>query len=128
MQDGDRLPFSPEWASSIDIDYEWNVFGDTSAYVGAGARYVGDQMSTFATDFDPTPDLRQVELPSYTIVDLRAGLRFDAFTLEVFGRNVSDERGPTRIGAGAPPDPAVTPEQAAVLRPRTIGITLTAEF
>jgi outer membrane receptor protein involved in Fe transport len=122
MQDGDRLPFSPEWSSSIDVDYEWNVFGDASAYVGAGARYVGEQMSTFATIFDPTTNLRQVELPSYTIVDLRAGLHFNAFTVELFGRNVSDERGPTRITATA------TPDEAAVLRPRTIGVTLTAEF
>jgi outer membrane receptor protein involved in Fe transport len=122
MQAGDRLPFSPEWSSSIDVDYEWDVFGDASAYVGAGARYVGEQMSTFATIFDPTTDLRQVELPSYTIVDLRAGLHFDAFTVELFGRNVSDERGPTRIPATA------TSDEAAVLRPRTIGVTLTAEF
>lgn len=120
MEDGDRLPFTPEWSSSLDIDYEWPVFGTTTAYVGGGVRYVSDQMSNFATIFDLPP--AQIELPSHTVVDLRAGLDFDQFTVEVFARNVGDERGPTRMG----PDPVSG--DAAVLRPRTVGVTLTAEF
>ena len=126
MENGDQLPFSPEWSSSIDIDFEWTAFGTTTAYVGGGARYVSDQMSNFAIappPADQTPDdLRQIELPSYTVVDLRSGLRFDTFTVEVFARNVGDERGPTRMG------PTETSDDATVLRPRTVGVTLTAEF
>jgi iron complex outermembrane receptor protein len=120
MADGDRIPFTPEWSSSVDVDYEWTAFGTTNAYVGGGVRYVSDQMSNFATIFDPPP--AQIELPSHTVVDLRAGLDFERFDIEVFARNVTDERGPTRMG------PTPDSGDAAVLRPRTIGVTLTAEF
>jgi iron complex outermembrane recepter protein len=120
MADGDRIPFTPEWSSSVDVDYEWTAFGTTNAYVGGGVRYVSDQMSNFATIFDPPP--AQIELPSHTVVDLRAGLDFERFDIEVFARNVTDDRGPTRMG------PTPDSGDAAVLRPRTIGVTLTAEF
>lgn len=122
LREGDSLPFSPKWSSAIDVDYEWVAFGDTRAYVGGGANYVGDQMSDFALIFDDPTDLVQIELPSYTLIDLRAGLRFENATLELFARNIGDERAPVRMG------PSADFGQAAVLRPRTIGVSLSATF
>ena len=60
--------------------------------------------------------------PEEALSNLRAGLALEQFDIELFARNVTDERGPTRIGP--------TPESgdAAVLRPPTVRVTLTAEF
>ena len=45
--DGDPLPYSPEWTSTLDVNYEWSAFGDATAYVGGAWRYVGEQSNGF---------------------------------------------------------------------------------
>jgi iron complex outermembrane recepter protein len=120
--DGDPLPFAPEWTTAIDVDYEWDVFTDATAYVGGGWRFVDE----LATDFD-----LQVELPSYDVIDLRAGVDFERFSVELFAKNVTDEYALVSFG-GFPITPQMTPGlfngAAAVLRPRTIGLVLSARF
>jgi outer membrane receptor protein involved in Fe transport len=130
-EDGDSLPNSPEWSSSLDIDYEWSLFGDASAYIGGSWRYVGERMSDFSTALLAAFGDAQIEFPSYDVFDLRAGIDFDRFALELFAKNVADERAVTDFGAfgQVPPNAPGNPNGgAAVLRPRTIGATLTAEF
>jgi iron complex outermembrane recepter protein len=142
--DGDTLPFTPEFSTSLDIDYEWTIFGDTTAYIGVGARYVGEQRSNFASSLTLGPpilpvetplvspeSLRQLRLSSFATFDLRSGLEFDNnVTLELFVRNVGDERGPVRANPAGPDFPPADAAFTAgtVLRPRTVGVTLTAEF
>ena len=120
--DGDPLPFAPEWSTAIDIDYEWEVFTDATAYVGGGWRFIDE----LATNFDP-----QVELPSYDVIDLRAGVDFERFSVELFAKNVTDEYALVSFG-GFPITPQMTPGllngAAAVLRPRTIGLVLSTRF
>jgi len=121
--DGDPLPYSPEWTSSLDIDYEWDVFTDASAYVGGGWRFIDDQI----TGFGPG----QVELPSYDVIDLRAGVDFERFTIELYAKNVTDEYALVTFGGfgSIPTSPSGLPNgAAAVLRPRTIGLALSARF
>ena len=41
--------------------------------------------------WSPALARRQVELPSYDVIDLRAGVDFERFTIELFAKNVTDE-------------------------------------
>jgi outer membrane receptor protein involved in Fe transport len=125
--DGDPLPFVPEWTLGISGDYEWSVFGDATAYVGAQVAYTGERPASFADRVDltdPTSALR--ELDSYTTVDLRAGLLRDRWSLELYAKNLGDEDGITSFES-----PGTLPNGAAglaVIRPRTVGMSLGVRF
>ena len=118
----------PAWRS-LDIDYEWDVFTGATAFVGAGWRYVGDQMTGFSTELLGAFGDPQIELPSYDVIDLRAGVDFERFTIELYAKNVTDEHAVLsfanfgQVPPGAPPNGT-----AGVLRPRTIGLSLSTRF
>ena len=65
-------------------------------------------------------------LPSYTSLDLRAGVTYRNYRLEGYIKNVNDERGILTIaGVGITPNGAV---QAGIQRPRTFGLVLSASY
>jgi len=125
--DGDQLPFVPEWTFAIGGDYEWSVSGDATAYVGAQVAYTGERTAGFADRVeltDPTSPLR--ELDSYTTIDLRAGLLRNNWSLELYAKNLGDEEGITDYTS-----PGFFPNGAAgiaVIRPRTVGMSLGVRF
>ena len=87
---GSRLPFTPRWSVTGDVGYEWPVLDDYKASVGASAVYHSATNATFETAVLSAPDYA---IPSYTTVDLRAGIgpADDRWRLTVFGRNVTNE-------------------------------------
>ena len=125
--DGDALPFVPEWTLALGADYEWSAFGDATAYVGGTVSYVGDREADFSNRIDPLdPTSPRREADAYTAVDLRTGVLWDNWSLELYGKNVTDEQGITDIIA-----PGVFPAGAAgiaTIRPRTIGLSLGVRF
>ena len=125
---GDPLPYAPEWASTLDVTYEWTAFGDNTAHVGGAWRYVGEQSTGFPGVGGILFGAEQIELPSYNILDLRAGVEFDAFSLDVFARNVTDERAVTQFGGFGQTLPDAPNGSAVLVRPRTIGVSLSARF
>ncbi|MEO6199189.1 MAG: TonB-dependent receptor [Sphingomicrobium sp.] len=140
---GNRLPYTPKISVSLNGDYEWKLGGSTTAYVGGSLRLVGKQRDNFIageiTGIDPvTGDFTfaftpQRRIPSYATLDLRAGVQFGRYSIDAFARNVNNSRGVQSLnlvtdqltGGNALPNDAI---RAALLRPRTIGITLGAEF
>ncbi len=125
--DGDRLPFVPEWTLALGGDYEWSAFGDATAYVGGQIAYTGDRLANFGNRVDPLdPTSARREADTYTTLDLRAGILWDKWSLELYGKNVSDEDGITDIRA-----PDIFPNGAAavsIIRPRTLGLALGVRF
>ena len=99
------------------------------AFAGALVSYVGKQR----TQFNPLPAFAQIGLDSYTTVDLRAGLRRDRWTLEVYCKNLADQRGITGLGTNSSANVAALttaafPQTAFIVRPRTVGLNLAARF
>lgn len=128
---GDPLPYAPEWANTVDVNYEWPVFGDATANLGGAWRTVGTQSTAFPGVGGFLNGAQQIELPGYTIIDLRAGIDFDTFSIALFAKNLTDRRAITQFGGFGETLPDVTgrPNGAAVLvRPRTFGVSLTANF
>jgi hypothetical protein len=65
------------------------------------------------------------------VIDLRAGVDFGRFGVEAFVRNLTNSAGRTSVGALTANGLPVNPNGAigtGVIRPRTIGIALTAGF
>ena len=141
--EGDDLPYVPKTSFSFSGDYEWSLSANATAFVGGTLAYVGKQKANFeggeVVGIDPgTGDFifefsPQREIPDYATVDLRAGAEFGNITLEAFVRNLTNSRGVTSVnevideatGASPLPGGAI---RASFIQPRTIGVTLGAEF
>jgi outer membrane receptor protein involved in Fe transport len=127
--DGDRLPFTPPYSIGLNTDYQWRL-GEAQAFVGGSLRYLSRQTADYDLAFR-TANGRQRQVPAYTVIDLRAGVDFGRFGVEAFVRNLTNSEGRTSVGAVTANGLPVTPNGAVetgVIRPRTIGIALTAGF
>jgi hypothetical protein len=127
---GDRLPFTPPYSISANVDYSWTIGGGAKAYLGGSLRFLSQQSGDFDADFR-TAHGRQREVPSYTVVDLHAGADFGRFELEVFARNLTNADGKTSTGSvlvNGLPNAINGAIETGVIRPRTIGVTLGASF
>ena len=121
--DGDPLSYVPEWSYGLDGSYEWFIKGDSTAYVGANVGYVGDRPADFSNR-GPGGSIREVE--AYTTLNLRAGIDFERWSVELYGRNLTDEQGINNIQSeGGLPNGAVG---LSLIRPRTIGVAVGARF
>ncbi len=122
--DGDELPYSPELTANASVDYQWELAGGATAFVGGDVRLVGEQAGDFSAAYRLTFG-RQLEIPSYEVVDLRAGVAFRNFTVTAYARNIADSGGFVALGGfGARPGGLA----GTVIRPRTIGLTVGADF
>ena len=74
----------------------------------------------------PAPAQPQVFIPDYSTVDLLAGIGDGRYSVNLFLRNLANKRGISSLqaeGGGGNGD-----LQATIITPRTIGISLTANF
>lgn len=118
---GARLPYIPGWSGSVAGDYTYYSHGDLSAFVSADWRYTGERDSGF------DPALGQTSLPSDSEFDLQTGIARGRWTLELYGRNLTDERDISEIGPGS----SIVTDAAPigdVTEPRVIGLTLTEKL
>jgi outer membrane receptor protein involved in Fe transport len=118
-RDGDPLPYVPEWSFGLTADYEWTVRGSSRAYVGGRLGYTGDRTVQFNSR---APDGSIRALDSFVSLDLRAGAYLGRWSVELFGKNLTNELGVTSVGAaGALPNGALG---LGLTRPRTIGLSV----
>jgi len=121
--DGDALSYVPEWSFGLSSDYEWNVGGDSVAYVGGSLAYTGERPGGLGNR-DANGGIRNI--PSYTLLNLRAGFEKERWSVEIYGKNLTDEMGINSINSG---DEAVTGRaELGIIRPRTYGLMLGVKF
>lgn len=120
--DGERLPNSPSWSLSSAADYRVLTSNNLSGSIGASWRYVGKRTSSFAGN----PSFPQYVLPAFHTVDLRAGLEAKRWSLDLYVRNLFDERGQLSATTGFAF--AGGPARVTVAQPRTFGAILTGRF
>jgi iron complex outermembrane recepter protein len=123
-REGDRLPYTPKTSYSVSADYDWPLSGEQSAYFGVSFSHLDDVPAAFDPAFVAVND-RQRFLPAYDTLDVRAGWDFGKVAVELFGRNLTDDDGKTSDAGGNTPNGAIA---TGVIRPRSYGVTVTAEF
>jgi outer membrane receptor protein involved in Fe transport len=126
---GDQLPFTPKVSLGFNGDYSWTIDGK-EAYVGASLRVMGKQTAAYDADYQAANG-RQRQVASYEVVDLRAGISFGQVDLEAYVKNLTDADGKTSTSSVTSSGFPIYPNGAigtGVIRPRTIGISLTAGF
>jgi iron complex outermembrane receptor protein len=122
---GDALPFTPEWSGSLNTNYEWSVGSQAMAYVGGSVRYLSYQTASYDAAFRAANG-RQREIEAYEVLDLQAGVDFGRYTIELYGKNVTDSDGKTSTGGlGSVPLGALP---TGVIRPRSFGVTVGFNF
>jgi outer membrane receptor protein involved in Fe transport len=115
---GDRLPYTPPLNLTLDGEYDWSLSGETTAFLGATFAYVGGR----TTDLGPG----RTEIASYDTLDLRAGVAYRRWRLQVYAKNATNTRGIADLS----PTGAISGGNrgAVIIQPATIGTTLSASF
>jgi outer membrane receptor protein involved in Fe transport len=101
---GQSFPSAPEFQATLDSEYDWKIH-DIDAFVGFNLQYSGATHTGFQNPNPPaTPAAYSLALtcggpvfcyeptnvPSYALLDLRAGVSKDNWRFELWGRNVTD--------------------------------------
>jgi len=129
---GTRLPLTARFKGNARIRYEFPLLG-MNGHVQASATHEGTRTRDLRTAINPIYG----NLRSYQIVDLSAGLQNDRWSIELFARNLFDERGALGTGiqcnefvcGDADGLTAIGPKiYTYVSRPRTIGIRAGVQF
>ncbi|MBL8270280.1 TonB-dependent receptor [Steroidobacter sp.] len=124
---GNDLPFAPSISASLATEYNWSI----SSAVGAFVRVEGAYRDRTYPDVQNDP---RNQLESYTLLNARAGLRLgDGWTLEVYGRNLTDELYAVNRTTQRPllsflPPFAYDETTTTFGAPRTYGVKLTTRF
>lgn len=87
---GSVLPFTPKFSGNVDIQYNFPVADNLSAFFGGGLTYQSKQNTTFQNTGLPATDFN---IAGYALLDLRAGLSSDdgRWRVTAFGRNITDK-------------------------------------
>lgn len=115
--DGERLPNVPKFTAALNGDYQTAVVGWQPTF-GATVRYVGERWASWNNN----TTYPQYFLPSYTALDLRAGVTINSVDVQLYAHNLLDER--AQLSA----DTSRGPAQASLMQPRTLGINATLRF
>lgn len=117
--DGQRFPRIPDWQVVGDAEYRFPVSSSAEAFLGASLNYQSDQIATFGV---PGGENIFFEMPSYALVDLRAGLETDRWRLTVWGKNITNEFYTTDVSR------IIDSVSRAVGMPATYGVTAAIKF
>jgi iron complex outermembrane recepter protein len=111
---GERLPDAPEKNASVGAQYDFPLGSAWAGFARADYLYVGDVRVK-----DPLGDITQ---DSFTVANLRVGFQKDNLALELFGRNLGDER------AVMSTSPRSFGGNQVLLRPREVGVEVRYSF
>jgi len=118
-KDGDPLPYVPDWSFGLNADYEWTVKSRTRTYVGGSLGYTGERPVAF-NNRGADGSIRRAD--SYVSLNLRAGAYHGRWSVELYGKNLTNDLGVTSIGTAGPlPNGALG---LSLTRPRTIGLSV----
>jgi iron complex outermembrane receptor protein len=112
--EGQRLPDAPEKNGSAGVQYSFSLGEAWTGFARADYTYVGDVLVNFSDEI--------VTQESFDTINLRLGFSRDTLALELFGRNVTDERG---VVATQEPDFG---GHQHLTRPREYGVELRYSF
>ena len=121
---GDRLPYSAPFSGNLSLEQTFPLTAlarGLTGFVGGSVFYLGDRVGQFASIY-LVPPQRQ-DLPSYTKLDLRAGVDYGTWRVNLYVNNVTDKRGVLDGGLDLIPTNAFI-----YIQPRTVGMSVSKTF
>ena len=124
--EGEQLPGIPEWTFSLSGNYDF-MLGSLDAFVGGGIAYQDSRNTSFDGGVGSgavviAPPNRNFTTDDYVTADLRTGVKWGRYQLSLYATNLFDEYAFQRATTTG------TQGNAAIVRPRTIGVVFNAEF
>lgn len=121
---GDPLPYTPKWSGSLTADYSFPLIGSATGGLGASYQYQGKRPSSFTDD-----ELNsKVEIPAYSVVDLRARVDWSRYSVVFRVDNVAGDRGLSGVAISRVFPGQVMPATGVPIQPRTFRLSLEARF
>jgi iron complex outermembrane receptor protein len=114
---GDRLPYATRLSGYGAFDWDFAISAGVTASLGASVSYVGDRLGPF------TGSATRQDFPAYAETNLRAALKYDSWTADLYVTNLTDRRGVLDGGLGTN-----IPYDFHYLQPRTVGLNLSKRF
>ena len=121
---GDRLPYSAPFSGNLSLEQTFPLAAfarGLTGFVGGSVFDLGDRVGQFASVYLVPPE-RQ-DLPSYTKLDLRAGVDYGTWRVNLYVNNVTDKRGVLDGGLDLIPTNAFI-----YIQPRTVGMSVSKTF
>jgi iron complex outermembrane receptor protein len=115
---GERVPGAPEKNASAGVQYDLTLNAQWDGFARADYSYVGDARYKFGQGDNALIVMQD----AYNTTSARLGLRRDNLSVDLFGRNLTDERAVVFTA-----DPQLG-NYEYLLRPREIGIELRYSF
>jgi iron complex outermembrane receptor protein len=113
---GDSLPLTPKYSVAVTADQRVPLADRTTGFVGATLRYQSTMPNNYPLS---TPALQPKTLPEITTVDLRGGVDFSRFTVELRVQNLLNRFAVTSVGSDY---------MATVIPPRRYTLAFSAKF
>jgi iron complex outermembrane receptor protein len=114
---GESIPNVPKVQLNLGLNYTQPIIGDWKGMLAADINYRDSINAYFASNPFNIP------LDSYTLVNLRAGILSDQWSITAFARNLTDKRAQiSAINSSQDPYGYLT------VRPRTVGLSITRRF
>ncbi len=117
---GDPIPQTPRWTASAIADQLFDLGAGKQGQLGATLRYQSHMFTSYPRSVI-SPNFR---VPGYATVDLRAGVNFGGYQLQLRAENLFDKAGITNYNPGSPGVPA----GANLIRPRSFTLAFSASF
>jgi iron complex outermembrane receptor protein len=121
---GDTLPYAPKFNGAFLFDYDFELGATANGNVGATYAYQGARPSSWSQD----PLNLNFNLPSYSTVDVRAGVNWDKYSLELRAANLADKRAYSTTYAGNIFPGQGVAGQAVIIQPRTLSVDMGVKF
>jgi iron complex outermembrane receptor protein len=121
---GDTLPFSAKITGAEVTDYVFPLPGNFRGNVGFTYAYQGSRPTSWSED----PLNHNVVLPGYGTLDVRAGIAWDQYSLQLRGENVTDRYAYSTSSEGNLFPGQGVPAMPVLITPRTVVLELTAKF
>ncbi len=115
--EGDRLPNSSRFSGNLSVDQQFPLTSRITGFWGGTVSYIGDRKGVFLGN----PAQRQ-SFPAYAKTDLRAGVKYETWAVNLFANNITDRRG-VLTGNFIGTAPYVN-----YITPRSIGLSVSKDF
>ena len=120
---GTLLPITPRFKGSVNARYTFDLKGG-EAYWQASLSHAGKRR----VDLRLAEDALFGDLDGYTLTDLAAGWRKDAWSFDVFLKNVFNTRAQMSRFAECPAATCGMQSYTVFAQPRTVGVRVSREF
>jgi len=119
---GGQLSYVPKWSNTLNIDYSWVVVPGYKAFMGGTAVFEGARYTDFGSS--PLGD-PHTKLPSYTTLNMQAGVKTGPYTFEFYVKNATDSRGISDYSGASGYNGT---GYASLITPRVLGVRLAVDY